>query len=76
MILTGEIPKLDIPDVGRNHILKFFLVPVRKIISEQDIYLDSLFELIYKRIAKEGAKVGVKVSTSQQLLDNTKNVIL
>jgi len=51
MILTGEIPKLD-------------------------IYLDSLFDLIYKRIAKEGAKVGVKVSTSQQLLDNTKNVIL
>ena len=25
MILTCEIPQLDIPDVGRNHILYFFL---------------------------------------------------
>ena len=43
MILPCEIPQLDIPDVGRNHILEFFLVPVRKIISVQEIYSDSLF---------------------------------
>ena len=33
MILPCEIPQLGIPDVGRNHILLFFLVPVRKIIQ-------------------------------------------
>ena len=38
-----EIPQLDIPDVGRNHILEFFLVTARKIFSVQDIYSDSLF---------------------------------
>ena len=38
MILPCEIPQLDIPDMGRNHILEFFLVPVRKIISVQEIY--------------------------------------
>ena len=43
MILPCEIPQLDIPGVGRNHILSFFLVPVRKIISVQEIYSDSLF---------------------------------
>ena len=37
--------QLDIPDVGRNHILKFFLVLVRKIISVQEIYSDTLFHL-------------------------------
>ena len=42
MILPGEIPQLDIPDVGRNHIL-YFLFPVRKIISVQEIYSDTLF---------------------------------
>ena len=47
MILLCEILQLDIPDVGRNHILEFFLVPVRKIISVQKIYLDSLF---YERL--------------------------
>ena len=31
-------------DVGRNHILYFFFVPVRKIISVQEIYSDSLFQ--------------------------------
>ena len=45
MILPYEIPQLDIPDVGRNHILEFFLSPVRKIISVQEIYSDSLFEI-------------------------------
>ena len=30
MILPCEIPYLDIHDAGRNHILLFFLVPVRK----------------------------------------------
>ena len=44
MILPCEIPQLDIPYVGRNHILYFFLVPVRKTISVQEIYSDSLFE--------------------------------
>ena len=43
MILACEIPQLDIPDVGRNHILEFFLVPVDKLISVQEIYSDSLF---------------------------------
>ena len=43
MILPCEILQLDIPHVGRNHILYFFLVPVHKIISVQEIYLDSLF---------------------------------
>ena len=43
MILPFEIPQLDIPNVGRNHIIQFFLVAVRKIISEQEIYLHSLF---------------------------------
>ena len=33
MILPCEIPQIDIPNVDRNHILQFFLVPVRKIIS-------------------------------------------
>ena len=33
MILPREIPQLDIPDVGKNHILQFFLDPVRKIIQ-------------------------------------------
>ena len=40
-----EISQLDNPDVGRNHILYFFLVPARKIISEQEIYSDSLFDV-------------------------------
>ena len=43
MILPCEIPQLDIPDVSRNHILQLFLAPVRKIISVQGIYSDSLF---------------------------------
>ena len=43
MILHFEMPQLDIPDVDRNHILEFFLVQVRKIISVQEIYSDSLF---------------------------------
>ena len=43
MILPCEIPQLDIPDVGKNHIIKNFLVTVRKIISVQEIYSDSLF---------------------------------
>ena len=44
MNLPCEIPQLDIPDVGRNHIiLYFFLVSVRKIISVQEIYSESLF---------------------------------
>ena len=43
MILPCEIPQLDIPDVGRNHILEFFLVPVREIISVPEIYSDSFF---------------------------------
>ena len=42
MILPSEILQLDIPDVGRNHILTVFLVPVRKIISVQKIYSGSL----------------------------------
>ena len=43
MILPCEMPQLDIPNVGSNHILSFVLVPVRKIISVQEIYSDSLF---------------------------------
>ena len=43
---TCQIPQLDIPDVGRNHILEFSLVPDRKIISVQEIYSDSLFNSI------------------------------
>ena len=35
-----------IPDVSRNHILSFFLIPVRKIISVQEIYSDRLFGLM------------------------------
>ena len=38
MILICGIPQLDIPDVGRNHILSFFFSPVCKIISVQEIY--------------------------------------
>ena len=38
MILSCEILQLDIPDVDRNHILSFLLVPVRKIISVQENY--------------------------------------
>ena len=45
MILPCEIPQLDIPDVGRNHIPIFFFVPGRKIISVKEIYSDSLFDL-------------------------------
>ena len=41
MILPCEIPQLDIPDVGRNHAIEFFLVTVRKIISVQEIYSGS-----------------------------------
>ena len=42
MILPCEILQLDIPDVGRNHILYIIiLVPVRKIISVQEIFSDS-----------------------------------
>ena len=44
MIIPCQIPQLDIPNDGRNHILEFFLVPVRKIISVQEIYSYSLFE--------------------------------
>ena len=44
MILTCEISQLDIPDVGRNHILSFFLVPIGKIISVQEIYSGILFD--------------------------------
>ena len=44
MILPCEIPQLDIPNEGRNHILEFFLIPIRKIISVQEIYSDSLFK--------------------------------
>ena len=40
MILPGEILQLDIPDVGRNH-----TVPIRKIISVQEIYSDSFFRI-------------------------------
>ena len=43
MILPCEISQLDIQDVGRNHINTFFLVPVHKIITVQEIYSDSLF---------------------------------
>ena len=43
MILPCEIPQLDIPDVGRNQILEFFLVLVLQIISVREIYSDSLF---------------------------------
>ena len=32
MILPCDVPQLDIPDVGRNHILEFILIPVRNII--------------------------------------------
>ena len=46
MILRCEILELDIPDVGRNHILEFFLVSVRKNISVQEFYSDSLFQLL------------------------------
>ena len=44
MVLPCEIPQPDILDVGRNHIQFFFLVPVRKTISVQEIYSDSLFQ--------------------------------
>jgi len=43
MILPCEILQPDMRDVGRNDILQFFLVAVRKIISVQEIYSDSLF---------------------------------
>ena len=43
MFLPCEIPQLDIQDMGRNHIVHFFLVPVYKIISVQETYSDSLF---------------------------------
>ena len=46
MILPCEIPQLDIPNEGRNHILEFFLIPIRKIISVQEIYSDSFFYLL------------------------------
>ena len=44
MILPLGYIILDIPDVGRNHIQKNFLDPVRKIISIQETYSDSLFD--------------------------------
>ena len=47
MILPFEILQLDIPDVGRNHSQNLFLVPVRKIISVQEINLDTLFQSIF-----------------------------
>ena len=56
MILPCEIPQLDIPDVGRNHILEFFLVPVRKIISVQEFYSDSLFG------GREGGLLKMKIT--------------
>ena len=45
MILPCEVPQLDNPDVARNRILQFFLVSVQKIISVQEIFSDSLFEV-------------------------------
>ena len=46
MILPCEIKQIDIPDVGRNHILYFlFSFQSVKIISVQEIYSDSLFEI-------------------------------
>ena len=58
MILPSEklLDKLDIPDGGRNHILKFFLVPVRKIISVQKIYSDSLIEKLFCQNIKKHEK--------------------
>ena len=43
MILPCNTPQLNIPDVGRIHILSFFSLFFRKIISVQEIYSDSLF---------------------------------
>jgi hypothetical protein len=52
--------------VGRNHIPKFFLVPVRKIISVQEINSESLFlqknlVLVTKELKVEGS-FGVPVN--------------
>ena len=44
MILARDIPQLDIPDVGRNYIPKFFLVPVRKIQFKRYIQTACLFD--------------------------------
>ena len=56
MILPYEILQLDIPDMGRNH---FFLVPVRKVISVQEIYSDSLFDVL-KAFVVHGRRPCVK----------------
>ena len=53
MILPCEIRQLDIRDVGRNHILSFFLVSVRKIISVQEFYSGRLFHLSQFILDKE-----------------------
>ena len=43
--------QINIPVVGRNHFPSFFPIPVRKIISTQEIYSDSLFvRIFYKNI--------------------------
>ena len=47
MIIPCEIPQLDIPDVGTNLFLEFFLVPVRIVISVQEIYSDSSFICVF-----------------------------
>ena len=51
MILPCEIHQLDIPDQKSYSII--FLVPVRKNISVQEIYSDSLFVFILLCIKKK-----------------------
>jgi len=55
--MKSPVLQLDIPDVGRNHILSFFLVSVRReIISVQEIYSDSLFIFYNVQISTNGIR--------------------
>ena len=67
MILPCDIPQLDIPDVGRNHSPYFFLIAVRKIISVQEIYSDSLF-VKKKKKKKKTCRVLARLCAGAQTL--------
>ena len=71
MISPCEIPQLDIPDVGRNHIL-FSRSRVRISISVQEIYSDSLFlfsknEMFICRIQEEREILGFPLKVCRDI---------
>ena len=51
-----DTTQLNIPDVGRNHILEFVLVPVRKIISVKEIKICTIINYCFLSVWRK--KVG------------------